>query len=83
MWSAGSATATSPGHSRRSAQPSSRAEAARVLELHYGLDGREPRTVQAVGQEPGLARERVRQIEMATLRGLSAQSELRELKVAA
>jgi RNA polymerase primary sigma factor len=55
----------------------------RVLELRYGLDGREPRTVQAVARELGLARERVRQIEIATLRGLSAQSELLELKVAA
>jgi RNA polymerase primary sigma factor len=55
----------------------------RILELRYGLDGREPRTVQAVAGELGLTRERVRQIELSTLRGLSAQGGLRELREAA
>jgi RNA polymerase primary sigma factor len=55
----------------------------RILELRFGLDGREPRTVQAVAGELGLTRERVRQIELSTLRGLSAQGGLRELREAA
>ena len=55
----------------------------RILELRYGLDGREPRTVQAVAAELGLTRERVRQIELGTLRKLSAQGGLRELREAA
>jgi RNA polymerase primary sigma factor len=44
----------------------------RVLELRYGLDNREPRTVQAVARELGLARERVRRIEIDALRRLAA-----------
>ena len=55
----------------------------RILELRYGLDGREPRTVQDVAGELGLTRERVRQIELGTLRSLSAQRDLRELREAA
>jgi RNA polymerase primary sigma factor len=55
----------------------------RILELRYGLDGGEPRTVQAVAGELGLTRERVRQIELGTLRSLSAQGDLRELREAA
>ena len=55
----------------------------RILGLRYGLDGREPRTVQAVAAELGLTRERVRQIELGTLRKLSAQGGLRELREAA
>lgn len=55
----------------------------RILELRYGLDGSEPRTVQAVAGELGLTRERVRQIELGTLRRLSAHGGLRELREAA
>jgi RNA polymerase primary sigma factor len=55
----------------------------RVLELRYGLDGRAPQTVQAVAAELGVTRERVRQIELGTLRRLSAQRGLRELREAA
>jgi RNA polymerase primary sigma factor len=55
----------------------------RILELRYGLDGSAPRTVQAVAGELGLTRERVRQIELSTLRSLSAQGDLRELREAA
>jgi DNA-directed RNA polymerase sigma subunit (sigma70/sigma32) len=39
--------------------------------------------VQAVAAELGLTRERVRQIELGTLRKLSAQGGLRELREAA
>jgi RNA polymerase primary sigma factor len=55
----------------------------RILELRYGLDGNEPRTVQDIAGELGLTRERVRQIELGTLRKLSAQGTLRELREAA
>ncbi len=55
----------------------------RILELRYGLDGHAPRTVQAVAGELGLTRERVRQIELGTLRRLLAQGGLAELREAA
>jgi RNA polymerase primary sigma factor len=55
----------------------------RVLELRYGLDGRAPRTVQAAADELGLTRERVRQIELGTLRRLGTQGGLRVLREAA
>lgn len=55
----------------------------RILELRYGLDGGEPHTVQAVATELGLTRERVRQIELGTLRRLSVQGGLAEQRVAA
>jgi RNA polymerase primary sigma factor len=35
----------------------------RILQLRYGLDNREPLTLQEIGHEVGLTRERVRQIE--------------------
>ncbi len=40
----------------------------RVLELRYGLDGKAPMTLDDVGSEFGVTRERVRQIECRTLR---------------
>ncbi len=48
----------------------------RVLELRYGLDGQPPMTLDDVGSEFGVTRERVRQIESKTLRKirLSEQS---------
>jgi RNA polymerase primary sigma factor len=55
----------------------------RVLELRYGLGGREPRTIQATAAELGLTRERARQIELGTLRRLRAHGCLRELREAA
>jgi len=42
----------------------------RVLELRYGLDGRDPRTLDEIGREFGLTRERIRQIEVTALRKL-------------
>jgi RNA polymerase primary sigma factor len=55
----------------------------RILELRYGLDGHAPHTVQAVAGELGLTRERVRQIELGTLRRLLARGGLAELREAA
>ncbi len=43
---------------------------ARVLKLRYGLEGQEPLTLKEIGLEIGLTRERVRQIEVDTLRKL-------------
>jgi RNA polymerase primary sigma factor len=38
-----------------------------VLELRFGLEGAEPRTLESIGRQIGLTRERVRQIEAAAL----------------
>jgi RNA polymerase primary sigma factor len=38
-----------------------------VLELRFGLDGEEPRTLESIGRQLGITRERVRQIEAAAL----------------
>jgi RNA polymerase primary sigma factor len=46
---------------------------ARVLKLRYGLEGQEPLTLKQIGAEVGLTRERVRQIEVDTLRKLQAR----------
>ena len=42
----------------------------RVLLLRFGLDGREPMTLEQVGGELGITRERVRQLETRALREL-------------
>ncbi|MEM7227788.1 MAG: RNA polymerase sigma factor RpoD/SigA [Planctomycetota bacterium] len=46
---------------------------ARVLKLRFGLEGQEPLTLKQIGEEVGLTRERVRQIEVEALRKLEAQ----------
>jgi RNA polymerase primary sigma factor len=46
---------------------------ARVLKLRFGLEGQEPLTLKQIGQEVGLTRERVRQIEVDALRKLQDQ----------
>jgi RNA polymerase sigma factor (sigma-70 family) len=38
-----------------------------ILAEHYGLAGREPRTLQEIGENYGLTRERVRQLELRAL----------------
>ncbi|MFM7052367.1 MAG: RNA polymerase sigma factor RpoD/SigA [Planctomycetota bacterium] len=43
---------------------------AKVIRLRYGLEGKEPLTLKQIGQEVGLTRERVRQIEVEALRRL-------------
>jgi RNA polymerase primary sigma factor len=45
---------------------------ARVLRLRFGLNGQEPLTYQAIGQDLGLARSRVRQMEIQGLNHLRA-----------
>jgi RNA polymerase primary sigma factor len=39
----------------------------RVLEMRYGLNGEEPRTLAEVGEQLGITRERARQLEMQAL----------------
>ena len=54
----------------------------RVLELRFGLTDGRPRTLEEIGGELNLTRERIRQIErkaLGTLRGDSYVAELREL----
>jgi len=47
---------------------------AQVLRLRYGLNGKEPLTLKQIGQEIGLTRERVRQIEMEAIRKLNQRA---------
>jgi RNA polymerase primary sigma factor len=51
----------------------------RVLVLRYGLEDEEPKTLEEIGRRLGLTRERVRQIEVESLRRLAG---LREMEVA-
>ena len=50
-----------------------------VLALRFGLDGTKPKTLEEIGRRLGLTRERVRQIEVETLRRLAR---LREMELA-
>src|SRR3954453_13267156 len=52
-----------------------------VLTRRYGLDGADPFTLDEIARELGLTRERVRQIEVETLRQLAALCELQELRM--
>ncbi len=45
---------------------------ARVLKLRFGLEGQEPLTLKQIGDEVGLTRERVRQIEVDALKRLQS-----------
>jgi RNA polymerase primary sigma factor len=54
----------------------------RVLELRYGLDGEQPRTLDEVGRAFNVTRERIRQIEnqsLKKLRALSVTDSLRDV----
>jgi RNA polymerase primary sigma factor len=48
-----------------------------VVELRYGLDGNDPRTLEEIGRALGLTRERVRQIELDSIRRLAGLREMR------
>ena len=52
----------------------------RVLELRYGLSSEEPMTLEAIGSEVGVTRERVRQIESRTLATLKNSREGKRLE---
>ncbi len=52
----------------------------RVLELRYGLDGEQPRTLDEVGRAFNVTRERVRQIENQSLKKLQAMAEAQKLR---
>jgi RNA polymerase primary sigma factor len=54
-----------------------------VLELRFGLTGDQPRTLEEVGREFGVTRERIRQIENNTLRKLKALPEAQRLSESA
>ena len=48
-----------------------------IIEKHFGLDGAPPRTLEQIGAELSLTRERIRQIEQAALRKLRDDRESR------
>ena len=51
-----------------------------VISQRFGLDGSKPRTLEEIGRRLGLTRERVRQIELDSLRRLA---NLREMQMVA
>ena len=55
----------------------------RVLELRYGLDGREPATLDEIGAIFSVTRERIRQIEKNSMGKLSALTEMKNLRAVA
>ena len=54
-----------------------------VLELRYGLDGREPATLDEIGAIFSVTRERIRQIEKNSMGKLSALTEMKNLRAVA
>jgi RNA polymerase primary sigma factor len=51
-----------------------------LLEMRYGLEGHQARTLEEVGRAFGVTRERVRQIENSTLRKLEGLPEAQRLR---
>ena len=52
----------------------------KVIELRFGLKGEHPRTLQEVGEEFGVTRERIRQIEVKTLAKLASFRDAERLR---
>jgi RNA polymerase primary sigma factor len=52
----------------------------RILELRYGLDGEQPRTLDEVGRAFSVTRERIRQIENQCLKKLRALADCQKLR---
>jgi RNA polymerase primary sigma factor len=52
----------------------------KVLRLRYGIDDGKPRTLEEVGREFNVTRERIRQIEAKALRKLRHPSRSKRLK---
>jgi RNA polymerase primary sigma factor len=50
-----------------------------VVTLRYGLGGTEPKTLEEIGRRLGLTRERVRQIELDSLRRLAGEREMQAM----
>src|SRR4029079_2379913 len=51
-----------------------------VVTLRYGLGGTEPKTLEEIGRRLGLTRERVRQIELDSLRRLAGEREMEAVR---
>jgi RNA polymerase primary sigma factor len=51
-----------------------------VIEMRFGLDGDQPRTLEEVGRAFGVTRERIRQIENNTLKKLEGLPEAQALR---
>ena len=55
-----------------------------VIKLRYGMDGDpDPKSLEQIGREMGITRERVRQIELQALQRLAGQREIAALSPAA
>jgi RNA polymerase primary sigma factor len=54
-----------------------------ILTLRYGLGGDDPMSLEAIGRELGITRERVRQVEAEALERLAVQREIEALREAA